>query len=607
MLKTKIKTAIGLGLLNLGRVAYYKFSVKIGLNPVRKLATEIQSGNFFLPYNGSIVKYKQNNQWHEQLLYFDYITQNMDYMPNWHKSCLTGKLAIQPLQEWYSIPDFNDEIGDIKGVWEASRFNWIISFSQRIACGNSEALAEVNEWLFDWVEHNPPYLGVNWKCGQEASIRVMHLAMAAKILYQIHNTSHSLLSLIKAHLKRISPTIMYAVAQDNNHGTSEAAALYIGGSWLVINGDNDGVKWQSQGLQLLENRAKRLIEQDGSFGQYSTTYHRVMLDSYSMVEVWRRDLGLPCFSERTYKKLDAAATWLYTFTQPDSGDAPNLGANDGARLLPLTGTDYRDFRPSVQLACALFHDKAAYCESGEYDNQLAWLNLNKHKEAMPAVQSTDFPDGGYTCLKNQNCFLLFNYPQFKFRPSQCDALHVDFWLHGMNVFRDGGTFSYNAGQKYIDYYGGVKSHNTVQFDNHEQMPRLSRFLLGDWLKLNYKEKLDSKRESESFGAGYRDRFGCYHKRDVSLSKNQLVVVDELSEFKERAVLRWRLTPDVKWRLTDLGLHSELCAIKISCDVRIKRIELVTGYESRYYYQENKIAVLEVEIESSGAITTEVNF
>ena len=607
MLKTKIKTAIGLGLLNLGRVACYKFSVKSGLNPVRKLTTEIQSGIFFLPYNGSIVKYKENTQWNEQHSYFDHLTQKVDDIPNWHQSCLTGKLAIQPLQEWYSIPDFNDELGDIKGVWEASRFNWIISFSQRIACGNSEALAEVNEWLLDWVEHNPPYLGVNWKCGQEASIRVMHLAMAAKILQQVNNTSHSLLSLIKAHLKRISPTIMYAVAQDNNHGTSEAAALYIGGSWLVTNGDNDGVKWQSQGLQLLENRAKRLIEQDGSFSQYSTTYHRVMLDSYSMVEVWRRDLGLPCFSECTYKKLEAAATWLYTFTQPDSGDAPNLGANDGARLLPLTGTDYRDFRPSVQLACALFHNKAAYCESGEYDNHLAWLNLNKPKEAMPEVQSTDFPDGGYTCSKSQNSFLLFNYPQFKFRPSQCDALHVDFWLHGMNVFRDGGTFSYNAGQKYIDYYGGVKSHNTVQFDNHEQMPRLSRFLLGDWLKLNYKEKLDSKREPESFGAGYRDRFGCHHKRDVSLSKKQLVVADELSEFKERAVLRWRLTPDVKWKLTDLGLHSELCAIKISSDVRIKRIELVTGYESRYYYQENEIQVLEVEIESSGTIITEVNF
>jgi hypothetical protein len=607
MLKTKIKTAIGLGLLNLGRVACYKFSVKIGLNPVKKLTAEIQSGDFFLPYTAPMVKYQENVQWNEHYSYFDNSTQNIDGIPNWYKSCLTGKLANQPLQEWYNIPDFNDELGDIKGVWEASRFSWIIPFSQRIACGDIQASSDVNKWLLDWVEHNPPYLGVNWKCGQEASIRVMHLAMAAKILQQVNNTSPSFLALIKAHLKRISPTIMYAVAQDNNHGTSEAAALYIGGSWLVNNGDNDGIKWQSQGLKLLENRAKRLIEQDGSFSQYSTTYHRLMLDSYSMVEVWRRDLGLPCFNNHTYKKLQAASIWLYTFTQPDSGDAPNLGANDGARLLPLTSTDYRDFRPSVQLACSLFHNKAAYCESGEYDNQLAWLNLEKPKEVMSVLSSVDFSKGGYACLKQKNAFLLLNYPQFKFRPSQCDALHIDFWLHGMNIFRDGGTFSYNAGQNYIDYYGGVQSHNTVQFDSHDQMPRLSRFLLGDWLKLNYKKELNRKDESCLFGAGYHDRFGCHHKRDVSLLKSQLIIVDELSGFKEQAVLRWRLTPDVKWQLTDSGLNSELCDIKISCDVRIKRIELVTSHESRYYYQENEIPVLEVEIESSGIIITEVNF
>lgn len=40
----------------------------------------------------------------------------------------------------------------------------------------------MNLWLNDWCENNPPYLRVNWKCGQEASIRVMHLIMAAYIL-----------------------------------------------------------------------------------------------------------------------------------------------------------------------------------------------------------------------------------------------------------------------------------------------------------------------------------------------------------------------------------------------------------------------------------------
>lgn len=36
--------------------------------------------------------------------------------------------------------------------------------------------------------------------------------------------------------------------------------------------------------------------------------------------------------------------------QETSGDVPNIGANDGARLLAVSATDYRDFVLSVQLA-----------------------------------------------------------------------------------------------------------------------------------------------------------------------------------------------------------------------------------------------------------------
>lgn len=605
MMLIKAKTALALGLLNLIRVLVYQLGIKTGFNKVKTITCEVEAGDFFNAYVGPVVSYPCNSQWTNKHTYFG-ISQHDLSIPNWHKNCLNSALAPSD-KPWFLIGDFNDQLGDIKGIWEASRFEWLIGFAQQAKCGDELARAKLNTWLIDWVSHNPPYNGVNWKCGQEASIRVMHLALAALLLKQTQTTSQPLLSLVKAHLKRISPTILYAVAQDNNHGTSEAAALYIGGSWLSLNGDADGEKWQKQGLKWLDNRAHRLIENDGSFSQYSVTYHRVVLDTYSLAEVWRKNHNLAEFPSRLYVKLKAATDWLFYFTDFESGDVPNLGANDGARLIPLTATDYRDFRPCVQLACALFLDKLAYKDDGDFNTPLKWLNIKKPHQYITAKESKDFGNGGYACLKNENAFLLLNYPRFKFRPSQCDALHIDFWLHGMNVFRDGGTFSYNAGQKYIDYYGGVKSHNTVQFDNHEQMPRLSRFLLGDWLKLNYKKELDSQRESESLGAGYSDRFGCHHKRDVSLLKSQLIVVDELSGFKEQAILRWRLTPDVKWQLTDLGLHSELCAIKISCDVGIKRIVLVTGYESRYYYQENEILVLEIEIESSGTITTEVNF
>ncbi|MBH0057934.1 alginate lyase family protein [Pseudoalteromonas sp. SWXJZ94C] len=600
----KVKTALDLGLSNLTRVFIYQLGIKTGLNKVKSIKSEIKQGSFFTPYVGSIIHSQCNTQWFDQHVYFGFEKASLK-VPNWHQSCLNSELAPSD-KPWYLIDDFNNQLGDIKGVWEASRFDWIVGFAQQVVSGDKNTLTKLNFWVTDWIENNPTYSGVNWKCGQEASIRVMHLALAALLLKQTQNTTPALLSLVKAHLKRISPTIMYAVAQDNNHGTSEAAALYIGGSWLVLNGDNDGAKWQKQGLKWLENRANKLIEIDGSFSQYSVNYHRVMLDTYSLTEAWRLKHSLPHFSKLLYVKLEAATKWLFYFTDSKTGDTPNLGANDGARLIPLTNTDYRDFRPSVQLASTLFANKLVYNFSGDFNVPLEWLELKKPSQCVARKVAKDFGDGGYAYLNTTNAALYFNYPMFKFRPSQCDALHIDFWLNDQNVFRDGGTFSYNAGQKYIDYYGGVKSHNTIEFDSHDQMPRLSRFLLGDWLKTTIKKELAFSGSAQQISAGYEDRFGCKHTRAISLEPNFLTIEDIVSGFKQKAVLRFRLIP-VDWKLVGSSLVSEFCTINISANISIMRIELTTGFESRYYHQESEIPVLEIEVAEPGTLTTEVKF
>ena len=46
----------------------------------------------------------------------------------------------------------------------------------------------------------------------------------------------------------------------------------------------------------LENRAKKLIGKDGSFSQYSLNYHRMLLDTLSIAEVWRQRSETPSFS-----------------------------------------------------------------------------------------------------------------------------------------------------------------------------------------------------------------------------------------------------------------------------------------------------------------------
>lgn len=612
---SKIRTVSALGITNVARAGGYRLGVKLGLNPVRRLKATAPQGPFFHPVKDlDNVVVPAVLDWKTTVLLFSrWPFPLSDTPPDWLANPFNGQRVKAPERDWWQIPDFDPDVGDIKLVWELSRFDWVLAFAQRARHGDTESLSRLNIWITDWCIHNPPYQGPNWKCGQEASIRVMHLAIAAVILGQVRDAESSLLDLVHLHLKRIVPTLQYAIAQENNHGTSEAAALFIGGSWLAALGHAEGASWANIGRRLLENRAARLIGLQGSFSQYSLNYHRVMLDTFSVTEVWRRHLGLTGFSVGWQSRALAATEWLRHMINAINGDGPNVGANDGARLLQLSDTSYRDHRPSVHLAMALFAGQRAYQTVGIWDDSLCWLGVVATSDVAPPPGNYVADDGGFAMLRRGSAIAMLRYPRFRFRPSQADALHLDLWLGADNLLRDGGTYSYNTDQQWLDYFGGTASHNTVQFDDRDQMPRLSRFLLGDWLKTECLYPLKEDGKATEFGAGYRDSQGARHNRRVSLEDTRLQVTDEVKGFASRAVLRWRLKPG-GWLLShsSKGVSLTLCEEKqlmliVEADVPIERCELVQGWESRHYLEKTPLPVLEVEIRQAGTLKTRLHW
>lgn len=602
-LRRLVEVSLRIGLGNIARVLLYR----IGFSKSR---TEWTSRNSCIP-----ILFRQSSlsagpmlpepHWLSRVKHFGHAEfLAADQMPEWNRNPFNGVSVHDPARNWWEINDFDEARGDIKAIWEASRFGWVPVLAQESTRSGGASLARLNDWLVDWWMHNTPYKGVNWKCGQEASIRVMHLAAATLILDQVEDTEPALLDLVELHLRRIAPTIGYAIAQDNNHGTSEAAALFIGGSWLERNRRLSGRQWAKLGRKWLENRAAKLIASDGTFSQYSVNYHRVMLDTYSIAEIWRRKLGMPAFSPGLLVRLAAAEEWLRALVDPITGDAPNLGANDGARLLPLTDTDYRDFRQSVQLASMLFLGRRAYSSSASSDAMLDELGiLNAGRDVSPPIGTRQFDQGGIARLARSGLVVFMRYPRFRFRPSQADALHVDLWRNSENLLRDGGSYSY-ADAKWHYYFSGTESHNTVQFDDRDQMPRLGRFIFGDWLETDVIEPLKEGLNSVSFGAGYRDRKGASHLRRVCLLDDALRVEDEVAGFRRRAVLRWRLTPEIAWRLDGNAVVGGGHGLSVTADVPVRRIELVEGWESRYYMLKTPLQVLEVEVDEPAKLVSE---
>lgn len=596
-----IQTYLRLGLLNLVRVFWYRLQLRFGVLEKRlPIRSEIEGEFFSISAQTIPEKSPQKLKIEERFLLFGWLAIDTTTLPDWHQSVLTGLKHNSPYLHWTKISDFDSGVGDIKGIWELSRFTWVLQFIQNyLATNDTFWLEKSNQWISNWCANNRANQGVNWKCAQETSLRLLHLASAA-MLIQEKSPSKAMQTFVQQHIERILPTLSYAKAQDNNHGTSEAAALIVGASWLLQSqpDNKQAVGWYELGRRYLVNRVNRLILPDGTFSQYSVTYHRLMLDTLCFVELWRQFLNLKAFPQSTVIRLGQASEWLFRMVDEKTGDAPNLGANDGAHILNFSACKYRDFRPSTELGCRLFLGKHVFDVT--FPEQIEAC-LGPKGDHLSRHSVSVCREGGFAFLRSKDAFCCLNIPVFVFRPSQSDIMHLDFWVDGTNVLRDAGSYSYNTEQKWLEYFPSAEAHNTVQFDNREPMPKLSRFLYANWPRY---QMLDS--DKKSVISSYQTYFGAYHKREVTLVENSLIITDKLRGVRGHARLRWRL-PQLEWEITDQEVYTESLRIRVTCDKSLKVFRLAEGFESRYYGKRTSIPVLEATVDKDAEIITTINW
>jgi hypothetical protein len=526
-------------------VALYRLRMKRGSLkkkfPVKKVTYQ---PDFFFEAQSSWQQYPQswkncllaqaNKIVEGQLLYYAFHWKKMGDPPDWFLNPFNGAHFPDSHSHWTELPDFNSEVGDIKNIWEASRFDWVSTLARAYSVdGNSTYINKLNAWVADWANKNPLNIGPHWKCGQETSIRVFNLMNAAHILGQFEHPAQSLIQLISNHLHRVHANINFALAQRNNHATSEAAALYIGGAWLKkVDHENDEAyeNYENKGRSLLQKLAYKLFYKDGSFAQHSVTYHRVVLDTFSIVKFWSNKLDVKAPGGRFHKKAGQAIDWL-TALIDESGDCPNLGSNDGAYILTNHSCDYRDFRPSIQVASALFKHELKF-DTGPWNENLFWFNIDPASYPLKPIQKTSQVfDSGYVVMNDEDSWALLRFPYFKFRPGQNDIFHFDLWYKGKNLLIDSGTYSYNPSSNYNrPSLKSVLSHNTASFDDQEQMPSLSRFLLAKWIKPNEVGAIQTTENQTGYSwtGSYKDYRKNKHRRTVEWGNNNWVITDSFS-------------------------------------------------------------------------------
>jgi hypothetical protein len=108
-------------------------------------------------------------------------------LPEEHRAAILARAAALAPAGWHGVfpaatPALDLDLfrpGDIRPVWERNRWADLPLLAQAARlepAGGHLARAEV--LLADWVAANPPFRGPNWACGQEASLRVLHLGLS---------------------------------------------------------------------------------------------------------------------------------------------------------------------------------------------------------------------------------------------------------------------------------------------------------------------------------------------------------------------------------------------------------------------------------------------
>lgn len=493
---------------------------------------------------------------------------------NWHYNPLTGFESRKDVK-WFEIPDFDSKLGDIKVVWEASRFTHFFYLVRAyLLTKEMKYYRAFSSQLKNWLEQNPYPYGANFKCGQECTLRMINALMAYSVFKSLgittKNDEENVKTLVKVCYKKVLSNFFYAhKCIKNNHTFTEICGLIVG-AWCCI--DNSGVK---KGYKLMDKEIRNQFLSDGGFTQYSFNYHRFTLQIIECVyKISEKTQMYITETERIKKSI----LLLYQ-VQSIEGDVPNYGSNDGALIFPLTTCGYRDFRPVLNTTYALIEGNKIY-NSGNHEEELLWFGRGEHLLTEKIVRKSTFlNESGFYIFHHNSGFLMTCLQNFKSRPAHMDQLHIDLWHKGINILCDSGTHSYASvlGKKLTSTAG----HNTVGVSGFEQMNKKGAFLITDWTK-----RKDVHFGSTFFKGTMISKNGYEHTRHIQKYEKGYIISDDVFGAGKYCDFYFHTPCEVVTNASGFELYYKskiICKIITDGDIEVEKV-----HRSLYYLKKEVI-------------------
>ena len=498
-----------------------------------------------------------------KLLLFNSVLTDLGSSYDWVTNPDSG-FRYDKNKHWTEIADYSKEAGDIKYVWERSRFSYLYDIIRYDHHFNDDCATFVFTDIISWINSNPINCGPNYRCSQEMALRVLNWTFA---LYYYRDSPEltdevfgQMQHTIYWHLHHIYHNIDFSrIAVRNNHAITETLTLYLAGLFYPAMPGAD--VWKQKGKAWFEEEIAYQIYEDGTFLQYSMNYHRILAQLLTWGIALSERNG-ERFSPVVYERAHASFRFLRTCMVEENGWLPNYGANDGALFFKLSNAHYRDYRPQLQALGCILGIITGFADANE---DCDWYGFSQFRYAPPWIPADglhSFQQGGYYIIREPHTLTFIKCGRYKDRPSQADALHIDIWYHGENLLLDAGSYKYNTDAETMRYFSGTRSHNTVMLGDNDQMLKGGHFIWFYWSQCTQALLADDGDDYIFTGAVRAFTYiskGIQHRRTIIKQKGKPVwtIKDEIVNAPAHLPMRqlWHL-PLYPEHKVDISAHND---------------------------------------------------
>jgi len=413
-------------------------------------------------------------------------THNFKKKIDWHYSFFNDYFwDIKPSEKISIRPKYKSEFIDVKYVWEYNRHQFLHYLGIAYYITEYEKYArKFKELLIDWIDKNPPLIGVNWISGLEISIRLITWIFSLWFFRKskIINNNRFFKKIFKSMFQHAYYLRYFYTRYSFNHTVGDLFGVYFFSKTF------DTLKPLKKWEKKLFNKFKKQIflqtRSDGIDIEQSINYHKFVLEFFILFFIMNKSSLEDYAINRIQKMFD----FLLFIIKPNK-KFPIIGDSDDGHVLPLNAYKNNKFNDLINLGSILFHRS----DLKYISNKITFLSLlffgnegnlifNKMPEKKPTKNFEYFKKSGFISLRNSwsnlSNYLFLDYGRFgplHAPHSHSDITNIILSINGKDILIDSGTFSYNKSTTQRLLFRSSKSHNILSINSKNQANNVSLF------------------------------------------------------------------------------------------------------------------------------------